>query len=48
MFKKLLTPEAAESLGFVDFVAVQRALENAFGSDPDPQHSASVTTREVG
>ncbi|KJZ69002.1 hypothetical protein HIM_11604 [Hirsutella minnesotensis 3608] len=36
MFQKLLTREAVENLGFVDYAAVERALERGFGPDADP------------
>ncbi|PNY25884.1 Asparagine synthase [Tolypocladium capitatum] len=36
MFKTLLTREAVEGLGFVDFAVVDRAMANAFGDAADP------------
>ncbi|KAM4057413.1 asparagine synthase domain-containing protein [Hirsutella rhossiliensis] len=35
MFKRLLTREAVEELGFVDYAVVEAALESAFGETPD-------------
>ncbi|KAL6400205.1 asparagine synthase [Ilyonectria robusta] len=36
MFRKLLSPEAVENLGFVDGRVIEEALNGAFGDDGDP------------
>ncbi|KAM4056658.1 asparagine synthase domain-containing protein [Hirsutella rhossiliensis] len=37
MFKKLLSAEAVDSLGFVNYGVVEKALDKAFGDEADPK-----------
>ncbi|RDA86055.1 hypothetical protein CP532_1275 [Ophiocordyceps camponoti-leonardi (nom. inval.)] len=37
MFKHLLTPEAVDQLGFIDYHVVKEALDKAFGDAADPK-----------